>query len=65
RCTKGSRRDPTATLFAKQISEAALTAAQEIGKLQQIVRLEEDTVGQATGIPILDLDRSSVAAGHN
>lgn len=58
----GIRADPTARLFAQQISDAALTAAQEIGKLQQIVRLQEDAIGQTTGLPVLDLERSSMAA---
>ncbi|HEV2122379.1 MAG TPA: hypothetical protein VGW38_06360 [Chloroflexota bacterium] len=57
--------DPAAVLYAQQIMHAAHTAAEEIAHLQRLVRLQEDPMGHASGIPILDLDRSAAPAERN
>jgi PAS domain S-box-containing protein len=53
------RADPRLTLFTGEIVAAALDAAERVRRLQQIVRLEEDTTVLGPEYPVLDLERST------
>ncbi len=52
------RADPRLAECARHALEGSLQAAEELGRLQRIVRLEEDT-DVALSLPVLDLERST------
>ena len=54
------RADPRLTTFAREALAGCLRAAEDLTRLQRIVRLEEDTA-VALPRPVLDLDRSTAS----